>query len=773
MQDWVQGKKWNGESTVRVRMTKESFGFHLSFVVLVWSVIAFPLLSRAAEVQDKVDWPGFLSRHDLIWNRVPENWGEGAFTGNGLLGINMYLTDDKSALRFRVGRSDVMIQERQAYRVPIGDLVLRPVGKITGGNFRLDLWNAEVTGTLKTDRGQIGIRTFTHARDIVQVVELKPSDGEAECRWEFEPGLCANPRDVRDARANNADAIERLNQEKSPEPQVAKQSDVNGNFEVNILQKVFNGDEHATVYRQLIGTDGTRKLLLSIGRVGKSDGAIAQAVDAINAAEKMGIAGLEKSHRDWWHVFYPASFLSVPDTRVESFYWIQLYKLASATRADRPAIDLAGPWYNDTPWPRIWWNLNIQLTYYPVYSANHLELGESLCRMIDNGKDNLAANAGEFSADSETISRTSGYNCRAGNPYELCNLPWTLHNYYLQYRYSMDDAMLRDRLLPRLTRAMNYYFHFLEEGPDGRLHMIRGHSPEYPNQPRINPDCNIDLGLIRWGCQALLDSTQRLKIDDPLIPKWKDVQARLAPYPTDEHGLMVSAGIGWKESHRHYSHLLPVYPLYVLNWEQPENRELIAKSFDHWMSLPSAFRGYSWTGAASICAAIERPDEAVKHLTYFVNGEGRYKCLPNTFYAEAGPVIETPLSGARSLQDILLQSWGNTIRVFPGVPAAWPDVTIHKMRAEGAFLVSASRRGGKTQWIRIESLAGEPCRVKCDLGDIQTDHDVRLKKLDNGVVELELNKGQSVVLFPSGAMPNLTVEPVSAQEGRSNMYGVP
>jgi len=48
---------------------------------------------------------------------------------------------------------DVMIQERQAYRVPVGDLVLRPVGKITGGNMRMDLWNAEVTGTLKTYAG--------------------------------------------------------------------------------------------------------------------------------------------------------------------------------------------------------------------------------------------------------------------------------------------------------------------------------------------------------------------------------------------------------------------------------------------------------------------------------------------------------------------------------------------------------------------------------------------------------------------------------------------
>ena len=52
------------------------------------------------------------------------------------------------------------------------------------------------------------------------------------------------------------------------------------------------------------------------------------------------------------------------------------------------------------------------------------------------------------------------------------------------------------------------------------------------------------------------------------------------------------------------------------------------------------------------------------------------------------------------------------IRIFPAVPTAWQDVEFHDLRAEGAFLVSAKRSGGRTQWVRIRSLAGEPCRVR-------------------------------------------------------------
>jgi len=57
---------------------------------------------------------------------------------------------------------------------------------------------------------------------------------------------------------------------------------------------------------------------------------------------------------------------------------------------------------------------------------------------------------------------------------------------------------------------------------------------------------------------------------------------------------------------------------------------------------------------------------------------------PNTMYKEgSSPVMETPLSGAQSLHDMLVQSHGATIRVFPAVPEAWDDAVIHELRTEG------------------------------------------------------------------------------------------
>jgi len=50
---------------------------------------------------------------------------------------------------------------------------------------------------------------------------------------------------------------------------------------------------------------------------------------------------------------------------------------------------------------------------------------------------------------------------------------------------------------------------------------------------------------------------------------------------------------------------------------------------------------------------------------------------------------------------MLLQSNSGTIPLFPTVPAAWKEVSFCILRAEGAFLVSATRRLGRTMDITI------------------------------------------------------------------------
>jgi len=761
----------------------------------------------SAARSDAVDWPVFLARLDPLWNTLPPKWDSAALTGNGLMGATVFLTDDGKALRWHMGRTDVIFANE---RIPVGDLIVASSAALQGGQLRLDLWNAEVTGSLQTSAGAIRIRSFTHTDELVQVIELIPDPGSSYA-LDWSPGLAISTRTLYGCASPACDpaALPRPN----PPPQRRDEGSIHLSTQRLTAPAMTDpdGGGHTTAWIDVPRPDGSHVVYVSVGfsRPGSGGDGSVEAVGNLQRAVASGVEALLATHRAWWHRFWQASFLSIPDTRLEAFYWNQVYKMASASRPGRPQVDLLGPWFRDTcavpatatlppsrcrtPWPYYWWNLNTQLTYWIQLASNRLELGESLFANLDAHRAALATNAAPFQADSFAIGgHSSGFdyvrpifaNGDVTQPsgYETGNLTWALHNYYLQYRFSMDEAMLRDRLYPLLKGSINLYLHLLAMGPDGYLHMPIGYSPEYPTvgsncpagatcQHVSEADTNYDLALIRWGCRTLLDIVRRLRLDDPQAAQWEETLRKLLPYPTDENGFAISATVPFALSHRHYSHLLMVYPLYLVTPENADDRLIIQRSLDHWMGLTGALRGYSYTGAASISALLGRGDDAARYLNQLLD-QRDYPILPNTLYAESGPVIETPLSGAAALHDMLLTSWGGKIRVLPGVPEAWRDVSFRDLRTEGAFLVSAVRKEGALRLIRIHSLAGEPCHLVTDMPDPRAmGATLMLTRTADREYDLPLEKGQTVVLTPGGIVADTTIA-AQPSDGRDNYFGL-
>ena len=740
-------------------------------------------LAAHGEVHSAVDLEKFLARHDLIWDSPATNWETGAFIGNGLLGAMIY-SSGTNALQFDIGRSDVT---DKGDRIAIGRFVLDvPRSGVIQTTMRLDLWNAEARGELKLTNGVANWRSFTHAKDLVGAIELSNQHGKLEFQH-----LSANP-----ARLDYQNQPIPDN-EKNPDPTYGKTNGLYGEVAHWCLQPLHNGAAYVVAweYEVLISTDGRGILFYTVGYRPPTNGTpddgslIKETLTQLHSGVRPKFDEVVASHRDWWHNYYSESFLSIPDTRMESFYWIQMYKLASATRADRPAIDLMGPWFRRTPWPHLWWNLNLQLTYWPVYTANRLELGESLIHMIDSDRTNFINNVPvEWRKDSAGVGRSSPYSGVRSVPnatsksgvLERGDLTWALHNYWLQHRYSGDEKLLRDGLYPILKLSIGYYLHLLSPGPDGKLHLPVSTSPEFPKNA---PDCNYDLSLLRWGLNTLLAVNDRFNLHDPLAEKWRSTLANLTPNPIGPDGYMVGAGQPFDESHRHYSHLFSIYPLHLVDSQSPADRLLIEKSLDHWESMPAKWRGYSYTGASAMSSWLGRKGDAVKYLEQFLS-KGFIK--PNTMYTEAGPVIETPLSGAASIHELVLQSWsmqpfGTHIRVFPAVPDSWKDVSFDKLLAEGAFEVSAVRRDGKTEFVQIKSLAGAPCRVSTSLDGKVVASGARkfnvTTETEDGqpVTVIDLKKGETVLLTSAddnAAPENLKIDPVAAQPGRENFYGL-
>lgn len=735
-----------------------------------------------------IDWEAFLARHDPIWHRLPETWMAGAFIGNGRLGAMIYRGAEEAeppadVLAWTISRSDLYDDNVESdswqdnYRLPVGRMHLCPVGTLKEGGIRIDLWNGEATGQIVTDKGRIEWRSWVapgEAEQGVVVLVLDTEGEEAGVTVNWQPFRAIVPREHTRPRPDYI-------------PNPAGHRETRGDVElwVNPLN---TGGDYATAWKTTSLGETSQAVFMAIGDGTRTGGSADLAAAAVEAASGRGLAELQAENRDWWHAYYRKSFVSIPDARLESHYWIQMYKLASATREGSVIIDTCGPWLKvDTVWPACWWNLNLQLTHYPMAKSNHPELDEPLKRVLKQELEigQLVRNAPEamrhdsaYLGNPTTVNRLvndvvywRGKNItgRSRPAARLNHLPWICHTLWEHYRRSMDDAMLRDLLFPLTRRSYSFIFHFLEEGPDGRLHIKDTYSSEYG----AADDANEAIAMVQWGCAALLWMCERLSVDDPGIPRWQEIQSRLVDPPTDENGLMIGADVPFEKPHRHYSHLMSLVPFRTWAFEDEEARTLAYRSLAHFLRTDRGLTGYSYTGASSMYSALGDGDRAIACLERYLKGYDR----PNTMYTEAdpaSPVIETPLSAARSVQDMLLSSH-DVIRIFPAVPEKWQDAAFYGLLAEGAFEVSAVRREGRTQFVLIKSLAGEPCRLHAGI-----EHPVRLTESGDvalapdgwGVIELELASGEEALLVSAGHEGGVEVRPVATDAAGHNWYGL-
>ncbi|WP_147243709.1 glycosyl hydrolase family 95 catalytic domain-containing protein [Pedobacter miscanthi] len=686
---------------------------------------------------------------------MPDNWDRGIFLGNGCLGT-IFWVNDKGAFNFEVSRGDLYDHRNDIdgkavlyynNRLPNGHFELKLGGDKPAGSMRLNLWDAEATGKIKGGGNEYSLRCFTVADRNVIILEVT-GDANHEIKWV--------PDTAKSTRKNPPKGY-------LPYPaQIIKhQGDISVSIQEMPSDNQYNTSgllegQYATAWsKQVQGNKTTYYISMGLSYSGRT--ADAEAVNLIRKAKKSGISVLQDVHRKWWHDYYPKSFISVPDGAMESFYWIQMYKMGSASRKGGPILDLMGPWFRPTVWPAIWWNLNIQLAYWPFYMSNHLDEAEPLARTVWDDRYNLGKNAIPYQSDSYAIGRATGPNGRTLVGSEVGNLPWVMHNLWMYYRSTMDDRYLKEQLFPLMKGSFNYLRHILIVAPDGALSLPKTASPEYTDGVE---NSNYTLACLRWLANTLIIADDRLKLNDPIVKDCRQTLDRLTPYEIeDKTGFMVGKNMPFVKSHRHWSHLFMIYPFHEYTWNNPTHAPLIKKSLENWISMPEAFAGYSWLGAASILEAGGRGDEALGFLRTFLKKSPQ----ANTLYREGSPVIETPLAYGRTLQEMLMTSYGDTIRVFPGAPSVWENISFADLRAEGAFLVSARRKAGKTAFIVIESLKGEPCIIKTGFQEPVKATNTKpgtIVDLGKGTVRITLKKGEHILLYTGEHIPDTDIRPV-------------
>ncbi len=739
--------------------------------------------------------PPVPSPHDLVFSVLAPRWDEAVPLGNGELGVLVWQRD--TVLRFSLDRSDLW-DLRPMKNLEDTLISYRWVceqwhnGRYEQVQQRMDVPYDQRPAPTKIPAGALEIDT----RGLGEVVSVRlfTESGVCEVVWSSGArlqtfvqadrpvgwfrftgtGKDLSPRLVPPAYHTGGDAsgknviegqdLRRLGYPAGRVTTAAKEIDYDqegwGGFHYKI---------HVAWKKEMNGITGIWSVSAHYpGRLQTT------AAENVAAAEKEGFDRAYKRNVAWWQRFWSASSVHLPDTLLEKQYYLEMYKFGAAARAHTPPISLQAVWTADNghlpPWKGDFHHdLNTQLSYWPAYAGNHLTEESGYLNWLWEYKP-------VFEKYTQKYFRTGGLNVPGvttltGEPmggwiqYSLGPTvsAWLGQHFYLHWKYSLDTLFLRDRAYPWLAAVAQYLEEVSVTGDDGMKKLPLSASPEvFDNSSRawFPQTTNFDLALIRFTYEKAAETAHVLGKEEE-ARQWKEKLLQWPALAVDpEQGLLIAPGQPLPFSHRHFSHLMSIHPLGLIDWSDgPESRKIIRQSLHTLDSLGTDWWvGYSFAWLGSLRARARDGKGAAEVLRTFASAF----CLPNSFHVNGDQsgkgyskfryrpfTLEGNFAFAAGVQEMLLQSHTDTVRVFPAIPAGWKEVSFDKLRAQGAFLISATMHDGTVKEVKIFPEKGGSLYLENPFGKRKVMAEgavIPEERLPYAVIRIETTKGQEIVL---------------------------
>jgi len=488
---------------------------------------------------------------------------------------------------------------------------------------------------------------------------------------------------------------------------------------------------------------------------------------------------LIREHQADWRRFWSASGVDIDDAFLRDLWYRNLYFLRCVSRPGAQCIGLYASLVDDRS--PAWHgnhtlNYNAQQTFWSAFPTNHVELAEPYSRIIT-----------EYLPRARWLSRKvygieGAYyphvllqyeppdpeKCRNRNNRQYLHHVWgmtigvsgfAVQNLWLQYKYAPDREYLAKTAYPAVRDVAKFYANFIaqcDRGPGGKVVLGPTVSPEHWGwQAKLarNRDCTFDIAYARYTLAAAIEGARILGCDDKLAKRFAEAMGLLPEYPTTKTAdpIVVDVAGAPPITYNIAVPATPVCPADVVTWwSNPDQKKIFERTIAslRWngnnsaIMMPVAKARLSMPDAAeylkATLAARLRPNG-----TLSLNRIGA-RFNRNGHYTEQ-------FAASMAVSELLLQSVGDIIRVFP----AWPkdkNAAFTDLRAQGGFLVSAAVRAGKITSLKVTATAGGRLRIESPWPTIRvTSSDKQptsLKPDRRSVVELTTKPGQRFVFGP-------------------------
>lgn len=481
-----------------------------------------------------------------------------------------------------------------------------------------------------------------------------------------------------------------------------------------------------------------------------------------------------QSHQSWWTNFWAKSSVSLPDPVLEKQYYLELYKFGSAARSNTPPISLQAVWTADNgripPWKGDFHHdLNTQLSYWPSYTANHLEEAIGYLNHLDQNRERYKKYTkwyfGSNGLNVPGVTTLLGEEMGGWIQYSLSPTvsAWLAQHYYLQWRYSMDKDFLKKRAYPWFKEVAQHLEENTYIDKNGYRQLPLSSSPEINDNKKsawFLENTNYDLALMRFLFAKANELALELNLPTEAAHYSKIFSQFQTYHLSKNQELKFSKDLPYNQSHRHFSHLMAIHPLGEIRWENgAKDQEIIQNSLKLLDKVgPASWCGYSYAWEGNLKARAKDGEGAAAALTDFATAF----CSTNSFHLNGDQTksgksnftyrpftLEGNFAYAAGIQEMLLQSYAGQIEVFPAIPQKWLQASFKNLRAEGAFLVSAKKAEGLVSSIEIKAEQGGKVKVKLPFktNSIESQKGVKVIAQNAESMELAFEKNGSIKII--------------------------
>ncbi len=452
---------------------------------------------------------------------------------------------------------------------------------------------------------------------------------------------------------------------------------------------------------------------------------------------KTGVEEARQAHRAWWDGFWNRSWIRISDNTdsaaqiVTRGYILQRFMSACAGRGAFPikfngslfTVDSREPGKPFDADYRLWggpyWHQNTRLVYWPMLGSGDFEMMMPFFRMHSAALP-LARERTRLFFDHggayipETIYFWGTYvNTNYGWKREDKPLSY-IDNRYLRHYYvgvlenatlmldyfahTGDQQFLRDTALPFAGAVIEFYDKHYPRDAAGRLEMKPAQSLETYHDV-VNPTPDIA------GLQAVLEALLALPQATPeQKSQWKRLHSELPPLPIGEKDgarvILPAQQINSEPKNVENPELYAVFPFRRYGVAQ-SNLEIARRSYEGRRVKSNS----GWAQDEIQAAQLGLADEAKARLTARFGAKHKGSRFPAFWGPNYDwiPDQDHGNVGVMALQTMLLQSDGDTIRLFPAWPKEW-DVEF-KLHAPRNTIVEGVYRDGQVVRLQVTPAA--------------------------------------------------------------------